>query len=159
MGIETLALFGLAAFKADQQRRQANREAKALIQEGNIQSRNKAKEVAYRASKAKVSFLNSGLTLEGTPINALEGIFSSGIEDINIIGENANTRAKNVISAARTQAIMGFANVAAGAVAGRGGLSSAKNSFTFGTGTYGGFQQSLASGFDSTAMGPFQSRF
>jgi len=128
MGIETAILVGLSAASAISTIKQGEAEAEAVVDQANIDARNKSKETRAKASRAKVSFLNSGLTLEGTPLNAITGIFDSGIQDINLITGNANKRAKNIMTSARTEAIMGLAQtgISAGMGAmGGGGLNGA----------------------------------
>ena len=106
----TIAFVALSAFKATSATSAARKEAKATIAEGNIVAANKAKEVARKAATQRVSFLNSGLTLEGTPMNVIDSGFAAGLEDINQIRANYNTRAKNQISAGRTSAISALAS-------------------------------------------------
>ena len=133
------------------------------MRKGELETKNKAKEVARKTGQVKTSFLQSGLTLEGTPETSLAGIFDAGLEDIKLIKSNTDTQAKNIISAARTNAILGLATagvkggVASGAFGSFGETLS--NKFTFGTNSFKGFGQSLAAGFDEDEIGPFQSPF
>lgn len=83
----------------------ATKQANAVIDQTNLSAANKAKEVQARAARQQVSFLSSGLTLEGTPRNVIDATFDTGIEDINQIRANGNIQAKNIIGAARTAAI------------------------------------------------------
>lgn len=79
-----------------QAKRQAAYDAAAIRAQMLVDVRNRADEVSARTSRAKVSFLNSGLTLEGTPLSALEGMFEAGLEDITIMRQNAGVRIGNV---------------------------------------------------------------
>lgn len=110
MGVE--AAIAMAALQvgggllsASSSARQGKKQAEALIEQGNLAAGQKAKQVSKAAASQKVSFLNSGLMLEGTPMNVIESTFNTGLEDINQISTNANRAAKNAVSAARTQAI------------------------------------------------------
>lgn len=101
----TIAFVALSAYKASAATSAAKKQAKATIAEGNIVAANKAKQVAQKAATQRVSFLNSGLTLEGTPMNVIESTFNVGLEDIAQIQSNYNTKAKNQISAGKSAAL------------------------------------------------------
>lgn len=136
MGIETVLILGLAAMQADSAIRQSESQANAAIDQGNIDSREKAKEVKFRAARQQASFLNSGLTLEGTPMSVIQGTFSTGIEDVSQIGTNANRTAKNIISSGRTQALGSLAQGAIGSFAAGGfGSTPALGADAFSAGT------------------------
>ena len=111
----TLAIIGLTAFQAVSQIKQSEREAEATVKAGDLQAEAKGKETRLRAARAKSSFLTSGLTLEGTPMAAIGDIFKTGLEDIDQISTNTNTRAKNIISSGRTQALGTLASGIGGA--------------------------------------------
>lgn len=118
MGWESILTTALSTagdfIKSSQANSNAKNEANAIVAEGNIQAKNKAREIAYKAGTQRVSFLNSGLTLEGTPMNVIDQTFTTGLEDINQIASNYNNKAKGVISAARSKAISSMANSFAG---------------------------------------------
>ena len=122
MGLETIAILGLSAMKADSAVRQSQSQANAAIDQANIDAKNKAGQVTQRTSSAQSSFLNSGLTLEGTPMASIKGMFNSGIQDVNQITTNADRQAKNILSKGRTQALSALAEGVAGASFGSGGL-------------------------------------
>lgn len=125
MGVETAIIIGLSAASAVGQISNAKREAKDVVKQGNLETANKAKQVIARTAAAQSSFLNSGLTLEGTPSGALNSMFDSGIADIQQIGSNYNSKAKSIISQGRTAALGTLAGAFAGASFGSGGLTSA----------------------------------
>jgi len=110
MGFTAAASVGMSAYTAYETNKQGQADAKALIAEGNIVSKNKAKEIEYKAASQTVSFLNSGLTLDGTPRNVIDSTYKTGIQDLNQIRKNYNTGAKNIASKARTDALKGFAS-------------------------------------------------
>lgn len=114
MGLETIAILGLALFQADAAISQSEDEAQAVIDQANLDAENKSKETRLRAARQQVSFLNSGLTLEGTPLSAINSTFDAGIADVNQITSNANKQAKNIIAAGRTQAISSLGQAAIG---------------------------------------------
>lgn len=146
----TAIFVGLSAVSAVSQVSAAKQQAKSTIAEGNIVAANKAKEVARKTASQRVSFLNSGLTLEGTPMNAMESTFNTGLEDIGQISQNYNRTAKGQIAAGRSAAISTMASAFA-----RASMPS-MGSATFGTNSFGGLNQAIGSGFDSQAIGPFQ---
>lgn len=120
--LSTVADLAGSLIKSHTEQSNAKAQADSIIAEGNIQTKNKAREVMARAGAQRVSFLNSGLTLEGTPTNVIDQTFKTGLEDINQIGANYNNKAKTVVSAARTSAISGLASSLGGlGVPGGGG--------------------------------------
>lgn len=149
MGLETALFIGLNLFSAASQQSAAKKQAKATIAEGNIVAANKAKEVARRAAAQQVSFLNSGLTLEGTPMNVIESTFNTGLEDINQIGANYNTAAKNQISAGRSAALSTLAS----------SFSSVAMPSIGGSSAFNGITQPIYGMFDPSPYGPYQSPF
>lgn len=114
MGLETIAIIGLTALKVSQQMETAKENAKAInanaamqaetlaanaaaiSKEGSLAAKNKAQQVALKAASQQSSFLNSGLTLEGTPMAVIQGTFDTGLEDVNQILENYGTQSKNL---------------------------------------------------------------
>lgn len=116
MGLDPIswAVIGLTTLKAAGDLENAEDQATADIRQGEIESMNKAKEVRQRVARAKLSFLNSGISLDGTPRMSLQGMLESGAADVNQIADNANTRAKNTMSAARSKAIGDMTSAASG---------------------------------------------
>jgi len=125
MGVTTAIMLGLTTLSAMSSMSNANKEAKAAIAEGNIVAANKAKETKLKAARLQTSFLNSGLTLEGTPMAAIDDTFSTGLADIGQISSNYNNKAKSAINKGRSQALSGFASafMGMGMSQGLGGLN------------------------------------
>jgi hypothetical protein len=113
MGIETIAFATLMGLNAASQMSAANKQAKAVVAEGNLAMQNKANDVRRKGAATQVSFLNSGLTLEGTPMGAIMGIYDTGLQDINQMGSIYNSKSKNIISSARSKVISDIATSAA----------------------------------------------
>src|SRR5688572_23731058 len=114
MGFETILFASLTALSAvskmsaakDQAKdvkKNAERSAAAMKTEGELASKEKAKQIRYAAARQTSSFLSSGITLEGTPQDVLNETFQTGLEDIENIGRGYNTNIKNTISSANTQ--------------------------------------------------------
>jgi len=114
MALATALLIGSMALKNITAQKAAKNEAKAITRQGEINAANKSKEIRAKAARVQGSFLNSGLTLEGTPMSSIQGIFSTGQEDIEQIIGNANTASKNIVSQARSKALSNIAGTAAG---------------------------------------------
>lgn len=123
MGLETALILGAALFTADQQIRQSEKQAKAEVEAADIQNKERAKRTKALAARQKVSFLQSGLALEGTPMAAVQGVFDTGIEDINLASRNANTRASNIVSQGRSAAIGTLMSTGASMFAGGMGMT------------------------------------
>lgn len=134
MGIETIALIGLATASVVSGMSNARDEAKSVIEQGNIDAKSSGKRTVLKAAQQRSSFLNSGLLLEGTPLAAIDDTFNIGIQDIDQISSNANKKSKNIISSARTQALMTLATTAATV----GGGSLFKGATTSTSGASGG---------------------
>ncbi len=113
--LSSVVEIGITAFKERGKSKIARREAEAVAAQGELQAKNKAKEVARHAARERVSFLSSGLGLAGTPEAALASLFNSGIEDIKLIQQNANTKSKNIIESSRASTINSLSDTFSGA--------------------------------------------
>lgn len=120
MGIETAIIVSAVstAIGAVSTMSSAKKQAKAVVQQANIAADNTAKKTALRAASAKTSFLNSGLTLEGTPMTSINEMYTTGLADIAQIRSNADTQSKNIMSQARMSVFKDIASSAAGQAAG-----------------------------------------
>ncbi len=114
----TAFFVALTAISAIGKMNAANSQANAQIDQANLEEKRSMLTTEGKAGAAKASFLSSGLTMAGTPELAVKNIFTTGISDVNNIGNNANTAAKNTISSARSAAIGQIAGSAAMASAG-----------------------------------------
>lgn len=110
MGIETILFMAFTGLQAVSSMMNANSQADAAIRTGNLQMQEQAKKTRYAAARQTTSFLNSGITLEGTPQDVIQETFTTGIADVKQIGANANTTANNIIGEARTKAIGSIAS-------------------------------------------------
>ncbi len=165
MGIETAIILSVAstALQTFSTLSSAKKEAKATVAQGNIELANKAIDIRRKAASAQTSFLNSGLTLEGTPMAAISNIFGAGQQDIAQMSGLYNTKSKNIISSARSKAISDIAGKVSGFAAGGGfegfgsGFSSGfENAATIGTGAQVGSIGNI--GITGTGL-PWQSGF
>jgi len=139
---------------------QANLNNQAAVEQGDLENAERAKRTRALAGQQKVSFLNSGLTLDGTPQFALNQTFQTGIDDINLATRNtqraakatsarANSSASSIIGNARSQAISSLASVGVGAAGGPSGVASAFG----GIGTQSPAPVEYAGGFPSFDIG------
>lgn len=140
MGIETLLIAGLSAVSALSSMSSARKQAKAIAQEGEIESKNLAKKVRYAAAEQSVNFLNSGITLNGdandTPMAVINETYNTGLEDLNLLRSNYNAKSKAAISEGRSKAI--GALVSGFSSAGFGGMGAgASSGFMSGLGKFG----------------------
>lgn len=118
MGWETIVFAALTGLKAVSQMNAAEKMAKSTVREGELVAKEKAKEIRYKVARQTSSFLNSGLTLEGTPQDVIGETFSTGLEDINNIRGNYTAKAKNIISQGRSEAIGTIASAFSGTALG-----------------------------------------
>lgn len=128
MGWETLAIAGFAGLNAVNTMNAGTAQAQALAEEGGRQTKTIADNTIRTTGKLTTSFLQSGLTLEGGPMDVLTQAFAQGRTDISRTADNYNNQAKNAVSAARTKALSSltssFASAGSGLFSG-GGLDSA----------------------------------
>lgn len=140
MGWETVAIVGFKALGAMNTVKQAKAEGKAISQEAERNALTVADNTVRKAGSLTTSFLQSGITLEGGPMDVIARAFKQGTTDINRISANAYHASKNIVSKARSQAIQDLA----GAATGSNMFSSVGN---FGTDVSNGFS-SMANGTD-----------
>ncbi len=114
MGIETIAFATLTALSAASKMNQASAEAKSNTIEGNLATQEQAKKTRYAAARQTTSFLNSGLSLEGTPDTVIGETYSTGLQDIGNIKAGYDRKGKNIIAKGRSDAIATIASSFAG---------------------------------------------
>ena len=136
MGWETIAIAGFNALSAANTMNQGNAAARAAVQQGEQEAKASADKTVQGVGKLQTSFLQSGLTLEGGPMDVLTKAFAAGQTDISRITANANANAKNAVNAARTKALTSLASSA-------GSLGS----------TFDNFLSGFSSGFDNSVGG------
>lgn len=123
------AYVAMTALSAYSSMKSANDQAESLQEEGEIQTKNKAKEVMAKADAQRVSFLSAGLDLEGTPQAVMQSTYQSGIQDIQQIRSNYNSQIKNSISEGRSSVLKSLAQAFGSAsFAGGSAASSASSS-------------------------------
>lgn len=115
MGIETVAIAGFAALQAANTLKEGDQQAKGIVKAAEYQASNSADNTLRGAGKLQTSFLQSGLTLEGGPMDVLTQAFGQGRTDINRLASNANNASKNAVNAARSKAIAGLMTAAGSA--------------------------------------------
>jgi hypothetical protein len=104
MGIETaLVVGGLGLMQGIGQYNQAKSAARATAAEGDIVAKNRQKEIMMLASRQRLSYLQAGLELEGTPTNVITDTYNTGLADINNIYTNYRQSVKNQMTGARSQ--------------------------------------------------------
>jgi len=131
----------------------AKKEASAITEEARLQAENKARDTVREAGKLQSSFLSSGLTMEGTPMEVLKRTYQYGREDINQIAKNANARSKNIMTKARTEMLEGMTGLLKGIDFGGGSSvldDLSGGSSAFGSGVFAAVNGgSFGGGFDT----------
>ena len=148
-GATTALMIGFTALQAVGSIKQSKAQAQAAIAEGNIAAQNKAKETQLKAARLQSSFLSSGLTLEGTPQSVIDDTFNTGLTDLGQIKSNYDNKAKNIISAGRTEALGKLASGFSGVD--WGGVGSSVNSVVTTAGSY--LPDSFAYGLNNAGFG------
>jgi hypothetical protein len=115
----------------------AKKQKSALEAEGALKARQRDIQTRALAARQKVSFLSSGISLTGDGDVAdvvMQDTYTKGLEDVNLIKQNYETAANNVMGQARAQMMadigemvmnVGMVGAMSGAFSG-GGLTSAK---------------------------------
>lgn len=127
MGVETAVIAGLSVASAIGNYNQSKSESRQTAKEGVIAAQNRADEIKKLASRQRVSYLQAGLELEGTPQNVINDTYETGIADVNNIIGAYNQKSKNIMTKARADLLGGLAKAGASAFAGgesSGGLFS-----------------------------------
>jgi hypothetical protein len=120
MGIETAIILGLSVASAAGEIRQSEKQAAAVARQGELEAKNKAKDVRLNVARQTASFLNSGLELEGTPMASIQGMYKTGLKDVNQIRENTNIQTRNIISQGQSAAMSTLAQAGMGYAGGVG---------------------------------------
>lgn len=121
MGVETFAILALTTAKGAMDVAQTKREAKGVTAEAKQQAEARARDAVRRGSAAKTSFLSSGFEIEGTPELSIGNILNAGLQDINTIGKNADTKSANMMSAARNKVYKDLLSFGMNSMMGGGG--------------------------------------
>lgn len=114
MGWETVAVVGFQLLSGRAGVSQARSQAQAIADEGSRNALSVADNTVRRAGTLQTSFLQSGLTLEGGPMDVISRAFAKGTTDIRSIESNTNAQTKNIMGVARTKALTSLASSVAG---------------------------------------------
>ena len=101
------------AFQSIGEYNQAKSNARTLKKEAKVTALNRAREIESLASTQRVSYLNSGLELEGTPMSVISDTVQIGREDVAAIKSSYKTQVKNLMTEARANLLSGLVSSAA----------------------------------------------
>lgn len=132
----------------------AKSQASAQAREGERQAMSIADQTVRTAGSLRNSFLTSGLTLEGGPMDVIAQAFAKGRTDIGRAAENANAASKNTVSSARTKMLQNLGTTAAVAVGGF--ASDFGNGFEYGFDNAATLQTGATPGIGNTWVPPWQ---
>ena len=104
---------GLQVASAISSYNQSKSQARAIARQGKQQAEIRAKEISKLAAQQRVSYLASGLELDGTPMAVINDTYNTGIEDIKAIGSSAKTNASNALKQGRASLLGGLAQAGA----------------------------------------------
>ena len=154
MGWQALAIIGFQALSQVSGINAATKSAKAVAREGEYAAQQVADNTIRTTGKLTTSFLQSGITLEGGPMDVLKQAFSKGYTDISRIQTNANTEAKNIMSGARSKFIEKMASMIVPSAA--SSLSSFGNAAQNGFNNAATFQTGATPGAGNSWIPPWQ---
>lgn len=115
MGVGAAVVAGLSLASAVGNYNASKSEARNVVKQGNIAMDRRADEIKALAAKQRVSYLQAGLELEGTPQAVISDTYNTGIEDVNAIRESTNQQSKNIITKARAKLLGDIAKTAVSA--------------------------------------------
>lgn len=115
MGVGAAVVAGLSLASAVGNYNASKSEARNIVKQGNIAMDRRADEIKALAAKQRVSYLQAGLELEGTPQAVISDTYNTGIEDVNAIRESTNQQSKNIITKARAKLVGDIASTAVSA--------------------------------------------
>jgi hypothetical protein len=91
----------------------AKAQKNALEKEGAIKVAEREKQTKLMVARQKVSFLNSGISLNsGTPEAIINDTQNIGAEDVSLIKSNYATGTANITSQARSEMLSGLGGMA-----------------------------------------------
>lgn len=102
---------------------QAKSQARQAIKQGNQAAETRAKEISKLVAQQRVSYLASGLELDGTPQSVMNDTINTGLEDIKAIKSSAKTQAKNIIKTGQANLLGGLAQAGASAYSAYSGFA------------------------------------
>lgn len=111
--IGQLAITGLQVAKAVSDYNQSKSQARAIREQGKQAAAARAQEIRALAAEQRVSYLASGLELEGTPTSVINDTYNTGLEDIKAINSNTRTQMKNVLKQGQASLLGGLASAGA----------------------------------------------
>lgn len=118
MGIETAVIAGLGLASAIGQYNQSKSDARQTVKAGAIKAYNRADEIKSLASRQRVSYLQAGLELEGTPQTVVNDTYNKGIADVLSIQGVYNRESKNIMKTARAKLLGDIATAGISALSG-----------------------------------------
>lgn len=118
MGVATAVIAGLSLASAIGNYNQSKSEARQTAKQGAIAAQNRADEIKRLAAKQRVSYLQAGLELEGTPQAVINDTYNTGLADINEIKSAYNQSSKNIMTQARANLLGSIAKTGASALSG-----------------------------------------
>lgn len=87
---------------------QAKSNARAMAKEASLVATNRAREIESLAATQRVSFLNSGLEMEGTPAAIIAETHQIGYADVAAINSSYKKQIKNLMTQARSGLLAGL---------------------------------------------------
>ena len=137
MGVGAAVVAGLQVASAIGNYNASKSEARNVINQTNIAMDKRANEIRALAAKQRVSYLQAGLELEGTPNAVISDTYNTGIADVTAIRDSGNQSAKNMIKKAQAQLVGSIAQAGVSAMSGGAGgiedMGQASGSLDFGS--------------------------
>lgn len=108
--IGQLAIAGLRVASAISDYKQSKSQAKSIKEQGRQMAAARANEIRALAAEQRVSYLASGLELEGTPMSVINDTYNTGMKDIAAIKSNTKTQMKNTLKQGKSSLLSGLAS-------------------------------------------------
>ena len=111
--IGQLAIAGLRVASAISNYKQSKSQAKSIQEQGRQAAVARANEIRALAAEQRVSYLASGLELEGTPMSVINDTYNTGVEDINAIKSSTTTQMRNTLKQGKSSLLGSLASAGA----------------------------------------------
>jgi len=123
MALLTALMIGSTALKIGTGYLNAKNQTKALAEQKAIQAKELKKSILARTGAQRASYLASGLTLEGTPMEVIKDTYDAGYEDLKQLQSNYKRTSRNIMGSFYSNAMGDIASTGMGMSDFGGGLA------------------------------------
>lgn len=97
MALFTALMIGTTALKIANSYKSAQNNIQALAEQKAINAKELKKNILAKTGAQRASYLASGLTLEGTPMEVIKDTYDAGYEDLKQLESNYKRSSRNIM--------------------------------------------------------------